>query len=249
MRECNLIDKMRYYGSYQDVIKEYVVKQTIKKNNIIYGSQAVAEITNQVHLTRKPRDWDVLSRNPKRDAHEMCKMLNQHFGCEMFSVLHKRRAKAFEYGVMDVYSVKNDAVKYPYTEHRHGVDFYTPATRYSPVRSERDEYQKYKTLTEIDYTLMKKPLDFVWVDSEWGPFKARPLESIEKHRRKSLTNPDAEYRRTKDICMIQDIKRFQKLEAHKNQFIKGQFGIIDPTGRKSNASVKNAIQDKKKRYR
>ena len=249
MRDCTLADKMKYYGSYQAVIKEHVIKQTIKRNNIIYGSQAVAEITTQVHLTRKPRDWDILSRNPKRDSAEMIKALNEHFGCEMFNVLYKKRYDAAEKKLVHVYTVKNMSICYPYTEKKCGMSFYTPSTRYSPVRSEREELKQYRTFSEIDYTLLQGNPSYTYVDSEWGRFKVKPLNVIKEHRKDNIDVPEKEYRREKDKTMISDITRYQKIKQQNQHFAKGQFTVIDPNGRQSVASVKGAIQDKKKRYR
>jgi len=248
-RPCTLEDKMNYYGTYQDVIREYVLKQSIKKDNIVYGSQAVASSINQIHMTRKPRDWDILSKHPKRDAFEIAEELNKHYGCYMFVVLHKRVPHSEGYGIMDVYSVKNTAIKYPYTKQRGPFSVYVPATRYSPNPEERKAISSYRRLTEIDYTKIVEPDNYVLINSQYGKYKARPVETIQKQREKLLENPEAEFRRKKDIGMIQDINRYSKVQRVKSDLSSGTFRIIEPTGRESTASVKGAIQDKKKRYR
>ena len=217
MRPCTPEDKTMYYKSYERIIQKFVILQTIKRNNIIYGSQAIRGQMPESMITRKPRDWDVHSKNPRRDANEMARLLNQFYGCEMFYVLHKARDDATRgYGKIHVYSVKNKSIKYSKVEQRHGMSVHI---------------QKAHEFTEIDYTYMMHPDNFVYNNTDYGKVKVRPLETIKKHRKRISKKPDYRFRREKDESMIRDIERSQAFKKVQTRTKRKQVPVTDWRGK------------------
>jgi len=216
--------KMKYYATYNKVIKEFVLDQAEKRDNIIYGSQALREQMSPAYITRHPKDWDIHSKNPKRDAHEMARKLNKYYNCNMFYVIHKPRYTP--YGTIDVYSVKNSTITPPYTKDM----MHTPAIRYSPIKEKREEISQYKALTEVDYTPIQEGEEYETMPDR--DIKVRSLSSIYAQRKKIIKQKDYAFRRQKDTSVIKDIERYQKQQEISQALKKGQIPIITFSGKR-----------------
>jgi len=239
LRKPTAMDKTFYYGTYKDKIEEFILDQTEKRGNIIYGSQAVHARLPSTYMTHKPNDWDIHSANPKRDAEEMVRKLNQFYGCNMFYVLYKKRYRPTGERV-DVYSVKNRTIKPAYVKD----DTYVPAIRYSINPEERKEIEQYKSLTEIDYTGLENKENYEEVPvykkhrtgmvgtEKVATVKVRPLQTVYKHRKRMLKQEEYAFRKKKDESMLHDIERYHRHEKLKKAFEKGNIPIITITGEK-----------------
>jgi hypothetical protein len=234
LRKPTAMDKTFYYGTYKDIIEEFILDQTEKRGNIIYGSQAVRARLPSTYMTHKPNDWDIHSANPKRDAYEMARKLNKYYDCNMFYVLYKKRYRPTGERV-DVYSVKNRAITPAYVKD----DMYVPAIRYSINPEERKEISQYKSLTEIDYTPLEHAEHYeevpVYAKDKpdiVGTIRVRPIETVYKHRKRMLRQKEYEFRRKKDISMLHDIERYHRHQKLKKTIEKGKIPIITVTGKK-----------------
>jgi len=234
LRKPTAMDKTFYYGTYQKVLEDFIFEQTQRRGNIIYGSQAVRARMPSTYMTHKPKDWDIHSENPKRDAYEMVRALNKYYGCDMFYVLYKKQYDP-QGKRIDIYAVKNRTIKPSYVRD----NIYTPAIRYSPDPKERRERGQYKALTEIDYTKLEHPERYeeVPIYAETGgtiigAVKVRPIESVYKHRKRMLKQKEYAFRRAKDKSMLHDIERYQRHEKLKKNLRGGKIPIITVTGKK-----------------
>jgi len=234
LRKPTAMDKTFYYGTYQNIIEEFILDQTAKRGNIIYGSQAVRARMPSSYMTHKPRDWDIHSKNPKRDAEEMVRKLNNYYKCNMFYVLYKKRYRPDGERV-DVYSVKNRTITPAYVKD----DKYVPAIRYSPVAEEREEISQYKSLTEIDYTKLKHPERYEEVpiykkdrSDTIGTVKVRPMQTVYKHRKRMLKQKEYAFRKKKDESMLHDIERYHRHQKLKEAISHNKIPIITVMGEK-----------------
>ena len=242
LRKPTPADKTFYYGTYKDVIQDLVLEQTEKRGNIIYGSQAIRARLPSTYMTRKPRDWDIHSKTPKRDAEEMAKKLNKYYGCNMFYVLYKTQYDPSGKKI-DIYAVKNRTITPGYVKETS----YTPAIRYSPIKEEREKIRQYKDLTEIDYTTLTSPENYEEVPvyakeraDVVGTVKVRPVETVYKHRKRMLAQDRAPWRRQKDLSVISDIERYKKVQKVKKSWkkkdISNNISIITVSGKKRSIS-------------
>ena len=245
MRKPTAIDKTFYYATYQEKIEEFVLDQTEKRGNIIYGSQAVRARLPTTYMTRKPRDWDIHSRNPKRDAQEMVNKLNKYYGCDMFYVLHKTQYDPSGKKI-NIYAVKNRSITPGFVEDK----VYTPSIRYSIDPKERQKLRQYKDLTEIDYTELKNAENYekVPVYEKDRPdiisyVKVRPIETVYKHRKRMLKQDRAPWRKQKDLSMIGDIERFRRHEKLKKNLRSNKIPILTLKGKTK--FIPKTIGDKK----
>ena len=234
LRKPTPADKTFYYATYKDKIEEFVLDQTEKRGNIIYGSQAVRARLPSAYMTRKPHDWDVHSKNPKRDAQDMVRKLNEYYGCDMFYVLHKTQYDPAGKRI-DIYAVKNRTITPGFVKD----NTYTPAIRYSPKAEERREIRQYKDLTEIDYTALDHPERYEEVPvfgthkpDVVGKVKVRPIETVYRHRKRMLAQDKAPWRRQKDLSMLGDIDRYEKHEKLKKELRANKVPVLTIKGKR-----------------
>jgi len=62
-----------------------VVRSKIDPHEIVYGARAInRQLPPMLRTTTE--DWDILSRTPKKDAREVEKALDKHFGGDFFEI-------------------------------------------------------------------------------------------------------------------------------------------------------------------
>jgi len=83
-----------YVRNEQD-IKNAVLDLAQKKGQVIYGARAINKQLPS-HLRRKTKDYDVLTKQPKKAAEELAKRLNKEFNSDEFKVTRAAYEKTYK---------------------------------------------------------------------------------------------------------------------------------------------------------
>lgn len=241
------MQKTHYHLTYRTIVDDYVLKQTKKKGSIIYGGQAVrGHIGKEIISMAEPRDWDIGSKHPKKDAEEIVKKLNKYYGEGVFKILYKSKYNP-EGDKIEIWSVKNTLITPPFT-HYHKTDTPSlpldyPSGRYrgvpmlhtttrlkSPfIKSKYYKTEKqiaeYKQLTEIDYSYLRAA-DYEYVTfynrgtgEAVSNVKVAKKEQILKKREFMVSKPEEYwFRHWKDTSAIRSLERKEKMERLREQW-------------------------------
>lgn len=124
----------------QSILDKIILNHTKKKKNIIYGAQSVKKQLGLIG--RQTNDYDIYSKQPKKDSIEVTNKLNRVSQTKIYYNILSKHHK----GTYKIYYVGLDGI--PYTKDDKGIIDYT----------EMKKGVKYVIINGVRYSLLKNTI-------------------------------------------------------------------------------------------